>query len=150
MTCACKNAQKVAAWLSRHPRVGRVFYPGLLAEGEQREIHERQTLGPGAMLAFELAEGGEEAAFRVLNGTELVKLAVSLGGTESLVEHPSSMTHSDVPPEEQAAIGITPGLIRLSVGIEHPDDLIADLAAALDRLEVTAVGLEAASEESTT
>jgi methionine-gamma-lyase len=65
----------------------------------------------------------------------LIKLAVSLGGTESLVEHPASMTHADVPPAEQEAIGITPGLIRLSVGIEHPDDLIADLAQALDQVD---------------
>ncbi len=150
MTCACKNAQKVAAWLAKHPRVGRVHYPGLLPEGDQKGIHERQALGPGAMLAFELAEGGEQEAFRVIDNTELIKLAVSLGGTESLVEHPSSMTHADVPPDEQAAIGITASLIRLSVGIEHPDDLIADLAAALDTLEPAAVVEAEPSEESST
>ena len=71
-----------------------------------------------------------------MNSLRLIKLAVSLGGTESLCEHPASMTHSDVPPDEQAAVGISTGLIRLSVGIEHPDDLIADLAYALEQVEV--------------
>jgi methionine-gamma-lyase len=75
--------------------------------------------------------GGEEEAFRVLNALTLVKLAVSLGGTESLAEHPGTMTHADVPPEQQDRLGITPSLIRLSVGLEHPEDIIADLRQAL-------------------
>ena len=83
------------------------------------------------MISFEV-EGGEPEAFRFLNALKLVKLAVSLGGTESLAEHPGSMTHSDIPPEDQARLGITPGLVRLSVGVEHPEDLIADVAQALD------------------
>jgi len=82
------------------------------------------------MISFEI-HGGEAEAFRLLNALELIKLAVSLGGTESLAEHPGTMTHSDVPPDEQGKMGITPALIRISVGIEHPDDIIADLEQAL-------------------
>ncbi len=131
MTCARKNAEKVARFLAGHPGVGSVLYPGLLPEGEQRELFARQCTGPGALIAFEPAEGTEEAAFRLLNRVRLIKLAVSLGGTESLIEHPATMTHADVPVESQRELGITPGMVRLSVGIEHPDDLIADLAEAL-------------------
>jgi len=85
------------------------------------------------MISFEVV-GGEAEAFRLLNALQLVKLAVSLGGTESLAEHPGTMTHSDVPPEDQVGMGITPALIRISVGIEHPEDLIADLEQALDKV----------------
>lgn len=132
MTCARKNAEKVARWLAQHPKVARVHFPGLLPHGRQKEIFDRQCSGPGGLMSFELAEGGEAAAFQVLNGVRHIRLAVSLGGTESLIEHPATMTHADVPEAEQAALGITPSLVRLSVGIEHPDDLIADLAAALE------------------
>jgi methionine-gamma-lyase len=83
------------------------------------------------MISFDV-HGGEEAAFRFLNALGLVKLAVSLGGTESLAEHPGTMTHSDVPPDAQRRMGITEGLVRLSVGVEHPEDLIADLSQALE------------------
>ena len=134
ITCARKNAQRVSAWLEDHPKVGRVLYPGLSGGAEQRAIYERQCSGPGAVVAFELAEAGEEEAFRFLDSVRLVKLAVSLGGTESLIEHPATMTHADVPPEDRAALGITPALVRLAVGIEHPDDLIHDLDRALDRV----------------
>ncbi len=136
ITCARKNAERIARWLSRHPRVAKVHFPGLIADRRQRAIYEQQCSGPGAMVAFELAEAGEAEAFRFLNAVKLIKLAVSLGGTESLVEHPATMTHADVSPEEQAAIGIGPALVRLSVGIEHPDDLIADLDHALDQIGV--------------
>lgn len=132
MTCARKNAQKVARWLAQHPKVERVHFPGLLEDGPQREIYERQCSGPGALMSFELKDAGEQEAFRLLNAVGMIRLAVSLGGTESLIEHPATMTHADVPPHEQAAIGITPALVRLSVGIEHPDDIIADLSQALD------------------
>ena len=115
MTCSRKNAQKIAAWLASHPRIATVHYPGLLEPGRQKEIYDRET-------------------FRFLNSVKLAKLAVSLGGNESLIEHPATMTHADVPPDEQRAIGITPALVRLSVGIEHPDDLIASLDYALDRV----------------
>jgi methionine-gamma-lyase len=134
ITCARKNAQRVAAWLKRHPRVARVHFPGLEDDAGQRRIYERQCSGPGALISFELAGAGEAEAFRFLDAVRMVKLAVSLGGTESLIEHPATMTHADVPVDEQRAIGITPGLVRLSVGIEHPDDLIADLDQALARI----------------
>ena len=131
MTSQMKNARYVADYLAEHPRVERVHYLGHLQEGDRQfEIFRKQCFGPGAMISFEVA-GGEAEAFRFLNALRLVKLAVSLGGTESLAEHPGSMTHSDVPPEDQLTMGITPALVRLSVGIEHPDDLIADLEQAL-------------------
>lgn len=131
MTSQMKNARYIADFLRDHPRVRRVNYLGHLEEGDaQYEIYRRQCLGPGAMISFEVV-GGEEEAFRLLNGLELVKLAVSLGGTESLAEHPGTMTHSDVPRDQQEAMGITPALVRLSVGVEHPEDVIADLEQAL-------------------
>jgi methionine-gamma-lyase len=136
ITCARKNAEKIAVWLAKHPRVDTVHFPGSLASARQQEIYERQCTGPGGMLAFELKDAGEKEAFRFLNAVKLIKLAVSLGGTESLVEHPATMTHADVPKEEQEAIGITPALVRLSVGIEHPDDLIKCLDYALDQVDI--------------
>jgi methionine-gamma-lyase len=135
ITCARKNAERIARWLVAHPRVARVHFPGLPRTPRQEEIYRRQCSGPGALISFELAEAGEAEAFRVLDAVRLIKLAVSLGGTESLIEHPATMTHADVPTEAQAAIGITPAMIRLSVGIEHPDDLIADLEAALEQMD---------------
>ena len=134
ITCSRKNAERVAAWLAAHPRVARVHFPGLLGDAEQQRIYQRQCSGPGALISFELADAGEQEAFRFLDSVRLIKLAVSLGGNESLVEHPATMTHADVPVDEQRAIGITPSLVRLSVGIEHPDDLIADLEQALARI----------------
>ena len=94
-------------------------------------IYRRQCKAPGSTFSFEV-HGGEAEAFRLLNQLQLIRLAVSLGGTESLAEHPGTMTHSDIPPERQAELGITPAMIRLSVGVEHPEDLIADLAQALE------------------
>ncbi|MBT8495592.1 MAG: cystathionine gamma-synthase family protein [Deltaproteobacteria bacterium] len=138
MTCSRKNAERVAAWLRRQPQVSRVHFAGFPESEDQKRIYERQCKGPGGLIAFELAGAGEAEAFRFLNSVRMIKLAVSLGGTESLIEHPSSMTHADVPVDEQLAIGITPGLVRLSVGIEHPDDIIADLAYALDQIETVA------------
>ncbi|MGB6367836.1 MAG: PLP-dependent transferase, partial [Thermoanaerobaculia bacterium] len=114
--------------------VAKVHFPGLLTEERQQEIYDQQCTGPGGMLAFELVDAGEKEAFQFLNSIKLIKLAVSLGGTESLVEHPATMTHADVPADEQKAIGITPALIRLSVGIEHPDDIINCLDYALDQV----------------
>lgn len=131
MTSAMKNARYVADFLVGHAKVERVYYLGHLREGDpQYAVYQAQCLGPGAMVSFEV-RGGEAEAFRFLNALKLVKLAVSLGGTESLVEHPYSMTHADVSPEAKQAAGITERMIRLSVGIEHPDDTIADLAQAL-------------------
>jgi methionine-gamma-lyase len=134
MTCAMKNARYVAEYLRDHPRVRAVHYMGFLEEGtEQYEIFRRQCHAPAATFAFEV-DGGEEHAFRVLNALEVIKLAVSLGGTESLAEHPASMTHADVTPAQKQRLGITDGMIRLSVGVEHPEDIIADLRQALERL----------------
>ena len=138
MTCSRKNAERVAGWLRKQPQVSRVHFAGFPESEAQKEIYERQCTGPGGLIAFEIAGAGEAEAFQFLNAVRLIKLAVSLGGTESLIEHPSSMTHADVPLDEQLAIGITPGLVRLSVGIEHPDDIIADLAYALDQIESVA------------
>jgi methionine-gamma-lyase len=132
MTSGMKNARYVAEFLADHPRVKRVLYLGHLTDDDpQREVFRRQCEAPGSTFAFEI-DGGEEEAFRVLNALQVVKLAVSLGGTESLAEHPASMTHSDILREDQEAMGITPGMIRISIGIEHPEDIIADLGQALE------------------
>jgi methionine-gamma-lyase len=126
-----KSARKLAAQLAEHPRVKQVFYPGLLQEGTpQHAIYQRQCTGPGSLIAFEV-EGGREAAYQVLDAFEVFRLAVSLGGTESLVEHPMTMTHADVEPEILGRYGVTPGLIRMSVGLEHISDLRRDLDFAL-------------------
>ncbi|HEX6064159.1 MAG TPA: cystathionine gamma-synthase family protein [Longimicrobiales bacterium] len=131
MTCAMKNARYIAEYLNEHHRVKQVNYLGFLKQGDaQYEIFRKQCESPGSTFSFEI-HGGEAEAFRMLNALKLVKLAVSLGGTESLAEHPASMTHSDIPADGQAHMGITPGMIRISVGIEHPEDVIADLEQAL-------------------
>jgi len=95
------------------------------------DVYRRQCVAPGSLISFEIA-GGQPAAFRFLNALELISLAVSLGGTESLAEHPGTMTHADLDAASRAALGITPGLVRLSIGVEHYEDLIADLRQALD------------------
>ena len=131
MTAQMKSARHVAEFLNDHPKVERVYYLGNLTEGDpQYEVYRRQCSAPGGMISFEVV-GGEREAFRLLNALKLIRLAVSLGGTESLAEHPATMTHSDVDPEERMELGITPAMIRLSIGVEHPEDLIADLAQAL-------------------
>jgi methionine-gamma-lyase len=131
MTAQMQTARHVADFLAEHPKVARVHYLGQLSESDpQYALYRRQCLSPGAMIAFEVV-GGEAEAFRLLNSLRLIHLAVSLGGTESLAEHPASMTHADVDPEERIEMGITPAMVRLSVGVEHPDDLIADLEQAL-------------------
>lgn len=133
MTAQAHNAEKVAAWLDHHPHVSRVYYPGLPSSKAERDIAHRQCLRPGSIISFEV-KGGEKEAFRFLNALELVKMAVSLGGTKTLAEHPSTMTHSDVPPKEKERFGITPSMIRLSVGVEQVDDLIRDLDQALGKM----------------
>lgn len=125
------SAAAVAEFLAGHPKVGRVNYLGRLAPGTpQHSLYEQQCLGPGAMISFEV-KGGVDAAYRFLNALELIHLAVSLGSTESLAEHPMTMTHSEATPEENCSAGVTEGLVRVSVGLEHPDDLIRDLDQAL-------------------
>ncbi len=132
MTSQMKNARYVADFLQDHPKVDRVHYLGHLSENDpEHEVYRKQCLAPGGMVSFEI-RGGEREAFRFLNALQLVRLAVSLGGTESLAEHPSTMTHADVEPEEQQRLGITPATIRLSVGVEHPNDVIVDLQQALE------------------
>ena len=139
MSSQAKNARYLADYLLHHPKVARVNYLGHLVPGTPAyEIYRRQCHAAGGMISFEL-HGGEAEAFRFLNSLQLIKLAVSLGGTESLAEHPATMTHADVPATEQAVMGITPGLVRISVGIEHPDDLIADLAQALEQVPLAEV-----------
>ncbi len=131
MTAAAEGARKVAAFLNTHPKVASVWYLGFLPEGHpDRPVFERQCKSPGSTFSFEV-KGGEAEAFAVLDRLQVIKLAVSLGGTETLASHPAAMTHSDIPEEERLRLGITPTLIRLSVGIEDPDDLIADLNQAL-------------------
>jgi len=131
MTSQMKNARYVADFLNDHPRVRRVHYLGFLAEGDpQRDIFRRQCEAPGSTFSFEI-HGGEPEAFAFLNRLRLIRLAVSLGGTESLAEHPATMTHSDIPRNDQERLGITQGMVRLSIGVEHPEDVIADLDQAL-------------------
>ncbi len=131
MTASAENASKVAAYLRDHPQVVSVWYLDFLpADHPDRPVFERQCTSAGSTFGFEI-KGGEEEAFRVLNALRIFKLAVSLGGTESLASHPSAMTHSDVAPADKARLGISDSLIRLSIGIENVDDLIADLGQAL-------------------
>ncbi|HEY7725616.1 MAG TPA: aminotransferase class I/II-fold pyridoxal phosphate-dependent enzyme [Anaeromyxobacteraceae bacterium] len=126
-----ENARCLVGWLRDHPRVARVLYPGLPSMGErQLELWRRQCSGQGSLLSFTV-KGGEAEAFRVLDAVREMKLAVSLGGIETLVEHPFTMTHADVPPAEKRRAGIEEGMIRVSVGLEDVEDLIADLDQAL-------------------
>jgi cystathionine gamma-synthase len=122
------TAGDLAGFLAGHPFVNRVFYPGL--EGHpRRDVHFSQASGAGAVISFELRRAEAVPAF--LEALRVISLAESLGGVESLVTHPATMTHADIPPGEQAAVGLTPALVRLSVGIESLDDLREDLAQAL-------------------
>jgi cystathionine beta-lyase/cystathionine gamma-synthase len=125
----CENARLLAAFLEEHPKVEKVIYPGL-ASHPGHAIAKDQMRDFGGMLGFEVV-GGAELADQVVRGTKLFALAESLGGVESLIELPAPMTHASVPPEERAKIGISDGLVRLSVGIEDGEDLRADLEAAL-------------------
>jgi cystathionine gamma-lyase len=125
----CASALEIARWLERHPKVRRVFYPGL-ASHPQHELAQKQMRAFGGMISAELS-GTLDDARRFLERCRLFALAESLGGVESLIEHPALMTHGSVPGDVRAALGIGDTLVRLSVGIEDTDDLIADLAAAL-------------------
>lgn len=125
----CASAQRIAEHLARHPKVRRVFYPGV-KQHTQHELAARQMRAFGAMISVEL-QGTESDARRMLERCRLFALAESLGGVESLIEHPAIMTHASVPPDVRAALGISDTLVRLSVGIEDVEDLIAELDAAL-------------------
>jgi methionine-gamma-lyase len=129
---AQESAQKVAEFLEAHPKVEWVKYPGLKSH-PQYELAKEQMDGPGSMISFEV-KGGLQAGKVVMNNVELALLAVSLGGVETLIQHPASMTHSKLSDEAQLAGGITKGLIRLAVGIEDVEDIIADLDQALARI----------------
>lgn len=128
----CSNAQKVAEFLEEHPAVESILYPGLKSF-PQYELAQKQMSMPGAMIAFEV-KGGIEAGKKLMNTVELCTLAVSLGDAETLIQHPASMTHSPYTPEERLESHITEGLVRLSVGLECADDIIADLKQALDKI----------------
>jgi len=127
-----QTAITVAEWLESHPAIESVYFPGLKSF-PQHELAERQMDKPGAMIAFELVEG-HDAGIALMNNLNLIQRAVSLGDAESLIQHPASMTHSTYTPEERAAHNITEGLVRLSVGLEEVEDILADLAQALDAL----------------
>src|SRR3954471_10910849 len=131
------NAQKVAAWLEAHDAVEKVIYPGLKSH-PQHALAERQMRGPGGMISFVLKPAKKPALERargMLRSTTLFACAESLGGVESLIEHPAIMTHASIPPANRQRLGISDGLVRISVGIEHVDDLIADLQQALERAD---------------
>ena len=131
MSRANENAKRVCEYLAAHPKVERVGYLGFLADGSrQADIYRRHCAGAGSTFSV-IVKGGEAEAFRLLDNMKLVKLAVSLGGTESLASHPAAMTHLSVPQARKDELGIGPNLIRVSIGVEHPDDLIADFEQAL-------------------
>ena len=131
MSRASENAKRVCEYLAAHSKVERVGYLGFLPEGSrQADIFRRHCTGAGSTFSV-IVNGGEAEAFRLLDNMKLVKLAVSLGGTESLASHPAAMTHLSVPQARKDELGISPNLIRVSIGVEHPDDLIADFEQAL-------------------
>lgn len=128
-----QNAQKIAEFLATHPKVSRVYYPGLLTH-PQYLLAKQQMRLPGGMLSFEVKVQAVEDLRKFWEGLQIFTLAESLGGVESLINHPATMTHASIPEEERLALGITPGLLRLSVGIEEAEDLLQDLVQALDRI----------------
>lgn len=131
MERANQNANAIAGYLRSHPKIASVNYLGFLSDADpRRAVFARQCQAPGSTFSFHV-KGGEPEAFRFLDRLQVIKLAVSLGGTESLISHPASTTHSGVPKESRDRLGVTDAMIRLSVGIENPDDLIADLDQAL-------------------
>ena len=131
MTRAGENAAKVCAFLTSHPKVEGLGYLGRIADPRQQDIFDRHCTGAGSTFSL-FVHGGEEESFRFLDSLRIAKLAVSLGGTETLASHPAAMTHLSVPPERKKRLGITDNLVRISIGIEDADDLIADFAQALE------------------
>ena len=125
------NAEKIATFLSRHKKIKKIYYPGLFT-GEQKKIVAKQMKRPGGMLSIEIKEKYDVKEF--LSSLKYFPLAESLGGVESLIDHPASMTHTSIPKEEREKIGLTDGLLRISVGIENIEDLIEDLKQALDKI----------------
>ena len=135
MDAIAYNANKVAEFINNHPKVEKVYFLGNLSEkdGEQFAVKKRQCLTNGGMISFDV-KGSEKEAFQFLNALKLIKLAVSLGGTESLAEHPATMTHADVDNELKQELSITEKMIRLSVGVENHEDLIFDISQAFDKI----------------
>ncbi len=126
----CENGEKVAAYLRQHPKVAKVYWCGF-TDHPNHYIAKKQMRGFGGMMSFTLKDDSIEAATKVLSSTKIFSLAESLGGVESLINHPASMTHASIPREQRIANGLADGLIRLSVGIEDAEDIIADLAQAI-------------------
>jgi methionine-gamma-lyase len=134
MERAAHNAKTIAEWLVTHPKIASVNYHGLLpADNPLRMLADRQSTSPGSTFSF-YVQGGEPEAFKVLDNLQVMKLAVSLGGTETLISHPASTTHSGVQKDVRERMGVLDSMIRISVGIEHADDLIADLSLALSHI----------------
>ena len=132
MSRHCENAQAIADFLEAHSKVERVTYPGL-ASHPQYAIAKDQMDGFSGMISMEL-KGGIPAGINLMNSLELCSLAESLGAVETMITHPATMTHADVPKNERLARGLTDGLVRLSVGIEDKEDIIADLIQAFDKI----------------
>lgn len=126
----CLNGEKIAQWLRSHPKVAKVYWPGF-EDSAGYAIAKKQMRGFGGMISFELKDDSQQEAVRVLSSTHLFSLAESLGGVESLINHPASMTHASIPREERIRNGLSDSLIRLSVGIEDAEDLIEDLKKAI-------------------
>ena len=139
----CESAQKIAEWLEQHPKIARVHFPGL-SNFPQFSLAEQQQALPGGIIAFEL-KGGADAGIQLMNTVKLCILAENLGAAETLITHPVSMTHGDVPREIRERTGITDGLVRLSVGLESAADIIADLENALAAIELTEAKQEVAA-----
>ena len=130
MDAHCKNASKIAAFLTEHPKVNQVYWPGL-ATHPNHDIAKQQMDDFGGMMSFSLKEDTKEAANEVLKKCKVFSLAESLGGVESLIGHPATMTHAAIPKEERLKVGVVDSLIRISVGVEDVEDLVADLRNAL-------------------
>ncbi len=134
MTASNENAATIADFLNQHSKVGKVYYLGYLTQADASySVYKEQCIAPGSTFSFDIS-GGEAEAFKFLNSLKIIKLAVSLGGTETLIEHPFAMTHADVPDDVKLRQGITPSMVRISVGIEDTGDLVADLEQALEQI----------------
>ena len=130
-----RNAEKIAAFLDAHDKVEKVHYLGLIKEGSKDyDLYKRQYNSPGAMISFNI-KGGEKEAFQFLNSLKLIQLAVSLGSTESLAQHPQTMTHCAIEPEARERMGVTANLVRVSIGVEDADDIIWDVQQALEQVK---------------
>jgi methionine-gamma-lyase len=133
MERASESAARIARWLQGQAKVDAVYHPDLITHDNYQRVYRKTARAGGSTFSFTL-KGGQEGAFRFLNDLHLFTLAVSLGGTESLISHPASTTHSGVAKEIRDKVGVTDNLIRVSVGLENPDDLIADMEEALEKV----------------